>query len=126
MVLATKKNCQRVFAAGLRVVSAMTGNPPLQALKVGWLAQSQKSCHGQALINVQFLTTLPNSKACNSPYMQDYFKQSFVFCFSEVVFLFLIKMLMLKAIEIKNFIFHSLGISKGLTLDYFFYASRMS
>ena len=29
MVLATKKNCQRVLAAGLRVVSAMTGNPPL-------------------------------------------------------------------------------------------------
>ena len=31
MVLATKKNCQRVLAAGLRVVSAITGNPPL-----GW------------------------------------------------------------------------------------------
>ena len=30
MVLATKKNCQRVLAAGLRVVSAMTGNPPLK------------------------------------------------------------------------------------------------
>ena len=29
MVLATKKNCQRVLAASLRVVSAMTGNPPL-------------------------------------------------------------------------------------------------
>ena len=28
MVLATKKNCQRVLAAGLRVVSAMTGNSP--------------------------------------------------------------------------------------------------
>ena len=27
---ATKKNCQRVLAAGLRVVSAMTGNPPLE------------------------------------------------------------------------------------------------
>ena len=31
MVLATKKNCQRVLAASLRVVSAMTGNPPLDA-----------------------------------------------------------------------------------------------
>ena len=31
MVLATKKNCQRVLAASLRVVSAMTGNPPLLA-----------------------------------------------------------------------------------------------
>ena len=29
MVLATKKNCQRVLAASLRLVSAMTGNPPL-------------------------------------------------------------------------------------------------
>ena len=29
MMLATKKNCQRVLAASLRVVSAMTGNPPL-------------------------------------------------------------------------------------------------
>ena len=28
MVLAAKKNCQRVLAASLRVVSAMTGNPP--------------------------------------------------------------------------------------------------
>ena len=30
MALATKKNCQRVLAASLRVVSAMTGNPPLE------------------------------------------------------------------------------------------------
>ena len=30
MVLATKKNCQRVLAASLRVVSAITGNPPLR------------------------------------------------------------------------------------------------
>ena len=29
MVLATKKNCQRVLAAGLRMASAITGNPPL-------------------------------------------------------------------------------------------------
>ena len=28
MAPATKKNCQRVLAASLRVVSAMTGNPP--------------------------------------------------------------------------------------------------
>ena len=32
MVLATKKNCQRVLAANLRVVSAMTGNPPYDNL----------------------------------------------------------------------------------------------
>ena len=30
MVLATKKHCQRVLAASLRAVSAMTGNPPLR------------------------------------------------------------------------------------------------
>ena len=29
MVKATKKNCQQVLAASLRVVSAMTENPPL-------------------------------------------------------------------------------------------------
>ena len=34
MVLATKKNCQRVLAASLRVVSAMTGNPPLRGQKL--------------------------------------------------------------------------------------------
>ena len=28
-MLATKKNCQRVLAGSLRVVSAMAGNPPL-------------------------------------------------------------------------------------------------
>ena len=32
MVLATKKNCLRVLAGSLRVVSAMTGNPPLASL----------------------------------------------------------------------------------------------
>ena len=34
MVLAPKKNCQRVLAASLRVVSAMTGNPPLGSYKL--------------------------------------------------------------------------------------------
>ena len=37
VVLATKKNCQRVPAGSLRVVSAMTGNPPLRRI----------SCHGK-------------------------------------------------------------------------------
>ena len=28
MVVITKKNCLRIFAASIRVISAMTGNPP--------------------------------------------------------------------------------------------------
>ena len=40
MVLATKNNCQRVLEAGLRVVSSMTGNPPLgQLLQTDLTAQ---------------------------------------------------------------------------------------
>ena len=35
MVLATKKHCQRVLAASLRVVCAMTGNPPLRTEHLG-------------------------------------------------------------------------------------------
>ena len=95
----------------------------LQVLKGGWLTQSNKSCHGQ--MNVLFLTTLPTLKACNSPYIQNYFKLFFVLHCSEVIFLFLIKMLMLKAIEIETAFFHSLGIPKGRTLDHLFYASHI-
>ena len=57
--------------------------------------------------------------------MQDCFKWFFVLCSSEVIFLFLIKMLMLKVIEIEIAFFHSLENAKGQTLDYFFYASRI-
>ena len=46
MVLA-KKNCQRVLAASLRVVSAMTGNPPLAELIV--VMFSNKQAHKQCL-----------------------------------------------------------------------------
>ena len=76
-------------------------------------------------MNVQFLTALRTSEACNSPYMQDYFKQFFVLCSSEDIFSFLIKMLMLKAVEIETAFFHSLGNPKGRTLNYFFYASHI-
>ena len=41
----------------------------------------------------------------------------FVLCFSEVMFLFMIKMFMLKAIEIEIAFFQSLGNPKGRTLD---------
>ena len=63
-------------------------------------------------MNVLFLTTLPALKACNSPYMQDYFKRFFVLRFSEVIFSFLIKMPMLKAIEIETAFFISLWIPR--------------
>ena len=54
--------------------------------------------------------------------MQDYFKQFFVMLFSEMIFSFLIKMSMLKAIEIETACFNSLGNPKGHTFDYFLYA----
>ena len=79
---------------------------------------TKKSCHGQ--MNVLFLTTLPTLKACNSPYMQYYFKQFFVLNSSKVIFSFLIKTSRQKAIEIEIAFFHSLGNPKGRTLDHFF------
>ena len=87
----------------------------------------KKSCHGQTLINkCKFLTTLSTLKACNSPYMQYYFKRFFVLHSSEVIFSFLIKKSRQKAIEIGTaFFFHSLGNPKGRTLDHFFYDSHI-
>ena len=61
-------------------------------------------------------------KACNSPYMQYYFKRFFVLLSSEVIFSFLITKLRQKAIEIEIAFFHSLGNPKGLTFDHSFYA----
>ena len=57
--------------------------------------------------------------------MQDHFKQFFALCSSEMIFSFLIEILMLKAIEIEIAFFHSLGNPEGRTLDYFFYASHI-
>ena len=65
----------------------------------------------------------PNFKACNSPYMQYYFKRSSVMHSSEVIFSFLIKKSRQKAIEIEIAFFHTFGNPKGRTLDHFFYAS---
>ena len=65
----------------------------------------------------------PTSKACNSPYMQYYFKRFFVLYSSEVIFSFLIKKSREKAIEIETAFFHSLGNPKSRTLDHFFYSS---
>ena len=50
-------------------------------------------------MSVLFLTTLSTLKACNSPYMQYYFKRVFVL---EVIFSFLIKKSRQKAIEIET------------------------
>ena len=50
-----------------------------------WVAK--KSCHGQTLINKCSISDYPSTillttlKACNSPYMQYYFKRGF-FCFA--------------------------------------------
>ena len=77
-------------------------------------------------MNVIFLTTLPTLKACNSPYMQYYFKWLLVLHSPEVIFSFLIKKSRQKAIEIGTaFFFHPLGNPTGRTLDHFFYASHI-
>ena len=63
-------------------------------------------------MNVLFLTALPTLKACNSPYMQCYFKRFFVLHSLEVIFSFLIKQSRQKAIEIETAFFIPLGIPK--------------
>ena len=62
-----------------------------------------------------WLFSHPTLKACNSPYMQYYFKRFFVLHSSEGIFLFLIKKSKQKAIEIKIASFHPLGNPKGRT-----------
>ena len=58
----------------------------------------------------------PTLRACNSPYVQDYFKRLFVLCSLEMIFSFLIKRSRQKAIEIEIAFFHPLG--NGRKLDY--------
>ena len=89
-----------------------------------WVAK--KSCHGQTLTNVLFLTTLATLKACNSPYMQYYFKRFFVLHSSDVIFSFLIKKSRQKAIEIETAFLHTLGNPKSCTLDAFLLCFRCS
>ena len=87
---------------------------------------AKKSCHGQTLVNqCSILTTFPILKACNSPYMQCYFKLFLVLHSSEVIFSFLIKTSRQKAIEMEIAFFHPLGNPKGRTLDHFLYASHI-
>ena len=95
----------------------------LQAFKAGWLKNHVTVKPLQ--MNILFLTTLLTLKACNSLYMQYYFKQFFVLHSSEVIFSFLIKTSRQKAVEIETAFFHPLGNSKGRTLDHFFYDSHI-
>ena len=73
----------------------------------------------------------PTLKACNSPYMQYYFKRFFVLHSSEVIFSFLIKTSRQKAIEIEIAFFDPPGLIPleiprvARTLDHFFYASHI-
>ena len=69
---------------------------------------------------VLFLTTNPCLRAYSSLCMKDIFKQLFVLCFLEVIFLFLIKVSTLRTIEIETVFFRSLGNDKGCMRDYFF------
>ena len=94
-----------------------------QAFKVRWLKNHVTVKPLQ--MNVLFLTTFPTLKACNSPYMQYYFKRFFVLHSSEVIFPFLIKKSSQKAIEVEIAFFHPQGNPKGRTLDHFFYASHI-
>ena len=86
----------------------------LQALKVGWLSQSKKSCHGQSLKNECSSFDYPSKfEGLLLTLQARLFQTVFVLCFSKVIFLFLIKVLMLKAIEIEIAFFNSLGTPKG-------------
>ena len=58
----------------------------------------------------------PALKVCNSVHIQDYFKWFSVLRSSEVIHLFLIKLSILKAIEIEITYFHSLGNPKDQRL----------
>ena len=87
--------------------------------KVGWLKVMSRSNPYKCL------TTLQSLKACNSPYMQYYFKRFFVLHSSEIIFSFLIKKSRQKAIEIETAFFHNLGNPKGRTLDHIFYVSHI-
>ena len=66
------------------------------------------------------MTTLPNLKASNSPYMEYYFKQVFCFAFLRSYIFISEQEVKAKAIKIKTAFFHPLANPKGRTLDHFF------
>ena len=63
MVLATKKNCQRVLAASLRVVSAMTGNLPL--IKYSILNHSNSHLKGDWSKSITIGTNVVTGAGCH-------------------------------------------------------------
>ena len=77
-------------------------------------------------MNVLFLTALLTLKACNSPYMQCYFKRFFVLDSSEVIFSFLIKKSRQKAIEMEIAFFHPLVNPEGRTSDHQWVSGNIS
>ena len=82
----------------------------LQAFKVGRVVKNRTLiCKG---LTVTWFFSNPNLKACNSPYMQYYFKRFFVLHSLEVIFSFLIKTSRQKAIEIGTAFFIPLGIPR--------------
>ena len=108
----------------LLLPSLLIRNITFEECKQKWVAKNHVMIKPLKL-NVLFLTTLPTLKACNSPYMQLYFKWFFVLHSLEVICSFLLKKSKQKAIEIETEFFHSLGNLKDLTLDHFFYASHI-
>ena len=107
----TKKPVNRFLqdgaSAGIRSLQTSTVIKLCQTLengervekRVGWLKNHVTLKPLQ--INILFLTTLPTMNACNSPFMQYYFKRFFVLHSSEVIFSFLIKKSRQKAIKIE-------------------------
>ena len=80
--------------------------------------------YSQAFINECSISEYPsNLKACNSPYVQYYFKRIFCFAFLGSYIFISDQKSRQKAIEIGTVFFHSLGNPKGHTLDHLFYAS---
>ena len=95
----------------------------LQAFKVGRVVRNRTFIYKG--LTVTWFFSHPTLKACNSPYMQYYFKQFFVLHSSEVIFLFLIKKSRQKAIGRKIAFCHSIGNPNGRTLGHFFCASHI-
>ena len=51
MVVITKKYCLPIFAASMRVISAMTGNPPLHKVKSALFIQNKMA--GKIMVSKQ-------------------------------------------------------------------------
>ena len=76
-------------------------------------------------LTVTWFFSHPTLKACNSPYMQCYFKRFFCFAFLGSYIFISDEKVKAKSNRNINCIFHSLGNIKGRTVDHFFYASHI-